>query len=66
LIRALGPGGSVGDSRATAVLILSALYGGLIVARAVGDSPLSREVLRTVRKRVLNLSGPAKKPGRRS
>jgi len=66
LIRALGPGGSVGDSRATAVLILSALYGSLIVARAVGDSPLSREVLRTVRKRVLNLSGAANKPGRRS
>ena len=61
LIEALGPGGSAVDSRATAILILSALYGALIMARAVGDSPLSREVLRTVRKRVLNLSGQAKK-----
>ena len=66
LSEALGPGGSADDSRATAILFLSALYGALIVARAVGDSPLSREVLRTVRKRVLNLSGPAKKAGRRS
>jgi TetR/AcrR family transcriptional regulator, transcriptional repressor for nem operon len=61
LIEALGPGGSAVDSRATAILILSALYGALIMARAVGDSPLSREVLRTVRKRVLNRSGQAKK-----
>ena len=64
LIEARGPGGSAGDSRATAILILSALYGALIMARAVGDSPLSREVLRTVRKRGLNLSGQAKKPRR--
>src|SRR5579863_6136834 len=61
LIEALGPGGSAVDSRTTAILILSALYGALIMARAVGDSPLSREVLRTVRKRVLNLSGQTKK-----
>ena len=61
LIEALGPGRSAVDSRATAILILSALYGALIMARAVGDSPLSREVLRTVRKRVLNLSSPAKR-----
>ena len=66
LREALGPGGSTDDSRATAILVLSALYGALIMARAVGDSPLSREVLRTVRKRVLNLSGSAKKPARRS
>jgi hypothetical protein len=43
-------------------MVLSALYGSLIMARAVGDSPLSNEVLRTVRKRVLALDGPAKKP----
>jgi TetR/AcrR family transcriptional regulator, transcriptional repressor for nem operon len=66
LSEALGPGDPADDSRATAILVLSALYGALIVARAVGDSPLSREVLRTVRKRISNLSGPAKKPGRRS
>ncbi len=62
LSEALRAGGSADDSRATALLILSALYGALIMARAVGDSPLSSEVLRSVRKRVLVLSGPAKKP----
>ncbi len=62
LSEALRAGGSADDSRATALLILSALYGALIMARAVGDSPLSSEVLRSVRKRVLALSGPAKKP----
>jgi TetR/AcrR family transcriptional repressor of nem operon len=62
LSEALGPGGSTDDSRATAILVLSALYGALIMARAVGESPLSREVLRTVRKQVLNLSGPATRP----
>jgi TetR/AcrR family transcriptional repressor of nem operon len=45
------------EARGTALLILSALYGSLMMARAVGDSPLSREVLRTVRKRILDLSG---------
>jgi TetR/AcrR family transcriptional regulator, transcriptional repressor for nem operon len=45
------------EARGTALLILSALYGALMMARAVGDSPLSREVLRTVRKRILDLSG---------
>ena len=39
------------EPRETAVLLLSTLYGALMVARAVGDSPLSREVLQTVRKR---------------
>jgi len=63
---ALRAGGSTDDARATAILVLSALYGALIMARAVGDSPLSSEVLRTVRKRVLSLSGPAKKPRARS
>jgi TetR/AcrR family transcriptional regulator, transcriptional repressor for nem operon len=65
LSAALGAG-SADESRATALLILSALYGALTMARAVGDSPLSREVLQTVRKRVLNLSGPAKKPRTRA
>ena len=63
---ALRAGGSTGDVRAAAILTLSALYGALIMARAVGDSPLSSEVLRTVRKRVLALGGPAKKPRARS
>jgi TetR/AcrR family transcriptional repressor of nem operon len=60
LSEALRQGGSSGDSRASALMVLSALYGALIMARAVGDSPLSNEVLRTVRKRVLTLAGPAK------
>jgi TetR/AcrR family transcriptional repressor of nem operon len=62
LSEALAPRGSTDDSRATALLVISALYGALIMARAVGDSPLSREVLRTVRKRVLSLAGAAKEP----
>jgi TetR/AcrR family transcriptional regulator, transcriptional repressor for nem operon len=66
LSEALGPGGSADDSRATAILVLSVLYGALIMARAVGDSPLSREVLRTVRRRASNLSGPTKKPRTRT
>ena|SRR3984957_6098753 len=63
---ALRAGGSTDDARATAILVLSALYGALIMARAVGDSPLSSEVLRTVRKRVMSLSGPVKKLGTRA
>ena len=54
---ALGPG-SPGERRETALLTLSALYGALMMARAVGNSPLSSEVLRSVRKRVLNLTDP--------
>jgi TetR/AcrR family transcriptional regulator, transcriptional repressor for nem operon len=54
--------GDVHESRENALVILSALYGALMMARAVGDSPLSREVLRTVRKRVSGLGGGAKKP----
>jgi TetR/AcrR family transcriptional repressor of nem operon len=65
LSEALGPG-SPDESRARALLILSALYGALTMARAVGDSPLSREVLRTVRKQILNISGPARKPRARA
>ncbi len=53
--------GDAGGARETALLTLSALYGALMMARAVGDSPLSREVLRTVRKRVSSLGGGARK-----
>jgi TetR/AcrR family transcriptional regulator, transcriptional repressor for nem operon len=49
------------EARATALLVLSALYGALMMARAVGDSPLSREVLQSVRKQLSNLAGPVKK-----
>jgi TetR/AcrR family transcriptional repressor of nem operon len=62
LSEALRQDGSGSESRGSALMVLSALYGALIMARAVGDSPLSNEVLRTVRKRVLTLGGPAKKP----
>jgi TetR/AcrR family transcriptional regulator, transcriptional repressor for nem operon len=58
--------GDAPESRETALMILSALYGALMMARAVGDSPLSREVLRTVRKRVSGLGGGAKKPRART
>lgn len=52
--------------RETAILLLSTLYGALMMARAVGDSALSREVLRTVRKQALALSGTEKRPRPRS
>jgi TetR/AcrR family transcriptional regulator, transcriptional repressor for nem operon len=66
LSEALRQDRSAGDSRASALMVLSTLYGALIMARAVGDSPLSDEVLRTARKRVLALSSsPAKKPSTR-
>jgi TetR/AcrR family transcriptional repressor of nem operon len=52
-------GAAAAESRATGLLVLSALYGALIMARAVGDSPLSSEILGTVRKRLLALSAPA-------
>jgi TetR/AcrR family transcriptional repressor of nem operon len=54
------------ESRATALLVLSALYGALIMARAVGDSPLSSEILTTMRQRILSLSAAPKKPRRPS
>jgi TetR/AcrR family transcriptional regulator, transcriptional repressor for nem operon len=64
---ALGRAGTKSaDARPTALLILSALYGSLILARAVGDSSLSREILSTVRRRISNLSGAGKKPRARS
>jgi TetR/AcrR family transcriptional regulator, transcriptional repressor for nem operon len=56
-----GAGLASAEARATALLVLSALYGALMMARAVGDSPLSREVLQNVRKQLLNLTGPVKK-----
>jgi TetR/AcrR family transcriptional regulator, transcriptional repressor for nem operon len=63
LSEALGKNNSPHESRETALLILSALYGALTMARAVGDSPLSREVLRTVRMRMPGLGGgTAKRP----
>jgi TetR/AcrR family transcriptional repressor of nem operon len=52
---AMGASRSAADARGTALMILSSLYGALIMARAVGDSPLSAEILHTVRKRVQNL-----------
>jgi TetR/AcrR family transcriptional repressor of nem operon len=62
LSKALPPGASPAEARAAAILVLSALYGALIMARAVGDSPLSREVLRTVRRQVGAMSDPPLKP----
>ena len=61
---ALGPGAPAAAARTKALLLLSALYGALMMARAVGDSPLSREILRTLRKPIVNLS-VGKKPGKR-
>jgi TetR/AcrR family transcriptional repressor of nem operon len=61
LTLALGPGATAAETRATALLVLSALNGALMLARAVGDSPLSREILQTVRKRILNVIGSPKK-----
>ena len=64
LSEALGPEGrpaaAAAESRATALLVLSALYGALIMARAVGDSPLSSEILSAVRQRIMALSAPNK------
>jgi hypothetical protein len=37
-----------------------------MMARAAGDSPLSREILQSVRKRLLNVTSPAKKARSRS
>ena len=53
-------GAGTAESRKTALLVLSALYGALIMARAVGESPLSSEILRSVRQRIVSLSVPAK------
>jgi TetR/AcrR family transcriptional regulator, transcriptional repressor for nem operon len=69
LSKALAPATSAtsaAEARATAIVVLSALYGALITARAVGDSSLSREVLRTVRRQVLAMTAAAKKPRARA
>ena len=58
---AAGARATPAESRAAALLVLSALYGALIMARAVGDSPLSNEILRTVRQRIVGLSAAVKK-----
>jgi TetR/AcrR family transcriptional repressor of nem operon len=50
------------EARATAMLMLSSLYGALMMARAAGDSPLSREILRTLRARISTLGSSGKKP----
>ena len=50
------------EARATAMLMLGSLYGALMMARAAGDSPLSREILRTLRARISALGGSGKKP----
>ena len=63
LSEVLHPERPAADSRATAILILSALYGALIMARAVGDSAVSREVLRTVRKQLRELGGVKARAG---
>jgi len=60
------------DARAGALLLLSALYGALIMARAVGDSPLSKEILLSARKRLRTFepgkssTRAAKQPRRRA
>jgi len=53
-----------GQRRDQALLLLSALYGALSMARAAGDSRLSQEVLRTVGGKLLELGGAAPKKGR--
>jgi TetR/AcrR family transcriptional repressor of nem operon len=60
------PPNAAADSREQALVMLSTLYGALTMARAVGDSPLSREVLRTVRKRLTDAGGLNKKRRPRS
>jgi TetR/AcrR family transcriptional regulator, transcriptional repressor for nem operon len=60
---------SAAEARAAAVLIICSLYGALIIARAVGDTPLSGEVLRTVRERAAGAAARAKvksRPKRRA
>jgi len=53
----LGAGNASDDARARAVAVLSELYGALTMARAVGDSPLSREILKTMRERIVKARG---------
>jgi len=58
LTDALGTGA---EARETALLMLSALYGALMMARAVGDAPLSREILQSVRQRLSSIASPVKR-----
>jgi TetR/AcrR family transcriptional regulator, transcriptional repressor for nem operon len=66
LVEALAPGGSTEERRASALMVLSALYGALMMARAVGDSSLSREILRTARKRIPALAGVRSLPKKKT
>jgi TetR/AcrR family transcriptional repressor of nem operon len=59
LSEVLGAGTNADGARGRAVLVLSELYGALMMARAVGDSPLSREILKTVRERIVKAHGAA-------
>lgn len=51
--------------RDEALFILSALYGALTMARAAGDSALSREILHSVRARLIRRSDSSPKTPRR-
>jgi TetR/AcrR family transcriptional repressor of nem operon len=62
LARALEP--ETEEPRETALMLLCSLYGAMMMARAVGDSPLSREVLRTARAKLPAAAGGAKKKRR--
>ena len=62
LIQAL-EGVPAGERRSQAMLLLSTLYGALMLARSTGDSRLSQEFLRTVGDKAVELGGAApKKP----
>jgi len=65
LSEALGEG-TPHERRETALLMLSSLYGALMMARAVGDSPLSREILGGVRKGVLASGATAHRTRKRA
>ena len=53
-----------GQRRDQSLLLLSALYGALSMARVAGDSRLSQEILRTVGGKLLELGGAAPKKAR--
>lgn len=63
LSEALATDAAVDEPRSAAILLLSTLYGALIMARAVGDSALSREILQTVRKQIVSRGRAASKVG---
>jgi TetR/AcrR family transcriptional repressor of nem operon len=56
---------SVDEPRESAIRMMAMLYGALIMSRAVGDSALSREALKSARKGALKLATGTKKGGRR-